>query len=80
MIVPCANASVRSFELPRGGRRCDMRAIIEVLRSIGLWLATGGVRIRPLIITLPPPDAEFVPERRLEQRSVARDRRAAAGR
>jgi len=33
-----------------------MRAIIEVLCSIGLWLATGGVRVRPLIITLPRPD------------------------
>ncbi len=55
-----------------------MRAIIEVLHSIGLWLATGGVRIRPLIITLPPPDAEFVPERRMERRPVACERRAAA--
>ena len=57
-----------------------MRAIIEVLHSIGLWLVTGGVRIRPLIITLPPPDAEFVPERRMERRPVARERRAAASR
>jgi hypothetical protein len=56
-----------------------MRLTIEVLRSIGLWLATGGVRIRPLFITLPPRDAEFVAERRLERRPVARERRAAAG-
>lgn len=56
-----------------------MRAIIEVLRSIGLWLATGGVRVRPLIITLPlRPDTDAIPERRLERRAGSPDRRATA--
>ncbi len=53
-----------------------MRAIIEVLRSIGLWLATGGVGLRPLILTLPRPDTDLVPERRRERRAASPERRA----
>ena len=56
-----------------------MRAIIEVLRSIGLWLATGGVGTRPFVITLPRADADLTPERRVERRAVSSDRRVAAG-
>ena len=54
-----------------------MRAIIEVLRSIGLWLATGGVGTRPFVITLPRADADLTPERRMRRRAVSPDRRVA---
>ena len=55
-----------------------MRAIIEVLRSIGLWLATGGVGVRPFVITLPRGDVDLLPERRMKRRAVRPDRRVAA--
>lgn len=55
-----------------------MRAIIDVLRAVGLWLATGGVGVRRFIVTLPQPDADVGPERRVTRRAVRRDRRLAA--
>lgn len=55
-----------------------MRAIIDVLRAVGLWLATGGVGVRRFIVTLPQPDADVGPERRVTRRTVRRDRRLAA--
>ncbi len=54
-----------------------MRAIIEVLRSIGIWLATGGLGVRPLIITLPRPDTHVAPERGPEPRAPRAERRTA---
>ncbi len=57
-----------------------MRAIIEGLRSIGLWLLTGGVRLRPTVIVLPPVDANDASERRLDQRAMRPERRAAGRR
>ncbi len=53
-----------------------MRAILEVLRSIGLWLATGGVGVRPLILTPPRPDIPLS-ERRRERPGASQERRAA---
>ncbi len=54
-----------------------MRAIIEVLRSIGLWLLTGGVRLRPIMIVLPPMDVNDASERRFEERTMLPERRVA---
>lgn len=47
-----------------------MRAFIEVLRSIALWLATGGVGFKPLVIQLLPPDSH---DRASERRGNSRD-------
>lgn len=55
-----------------------MRAIIDVLRAIGLWLATGGVGVRRFVVTLPPPDADVTPERRVARGTVRPERRVAA--
>lgn len=55
-----------------------MRAIIDVLRAIGVWLATGGVGVQRFVITLPPPDEGVAPERRVRRRAVRRERRMAA--
>ena len=55
-----------------------MRAIIDVLRTIGLWLATGGVCVQRFVVTLSPPDAGVAPERRVRCRAVRRERRIAA--
>ena len=55
-----------------------MRAVIEVLRSVALWLATGGVGMKPFIVQVMPPDdslaertREELPERRATPRSAA---------
>lgn len=51
-----------------------MRAIIEVLHSVALWLATGGVGMKPFIIQLTPPDEavpKHGPERRARPRTAA---------
>lgn len=55
-----------------------MRAIIDVLRGIGLWLATGGVGVRRFVVTLPPPDADVAPERPVARGTVRPERRVAA--
>ncbi len=55
-----------------------MRAIIDVLRAVGLWFATGGVGVRRFVVTLPPLDADVTPERRVTRRVVRPDRRVAA--
>jgi hypothetical protein len=34
----------------------DMRAFIEVLRSIALWFATGGVGMKPLMVQVMLPE------------------------
>ncbi len=48
-----------------------MRAIIEVLQSVALWLATGGVGIKPFIIQ-PTPPRNAAPERGEERRATPR--------
>ena len=51
-----------------------MRTIIEVLHSIALWLATGGVGMKPFVIELPRPKnavPESGPERRATPRTAA---------
>ena len=53
--------------------------ILRVLiAALGLWLATGGMGVRPFVITLPRPDADLPLERRAERRAVTPDRRVAA--
>jgi hypothetical protein len=47
-----------------------MTAFIEVLRSIALWLATGGVGMKPFIVQVMPPDATAL-ERRAQPRDAA---------
>ncbi len=53
-----------------------MRSVIEVLRSVALWLATGGVGMKPFIVQLMPPDESVDvqpqrPERRATPRTAA---------
>ncbi len=48
----------------------DMRAFIEVLRSIALWLATGGVGMKPFIVQVMPPERA---DRDSERRATSRD-------
>ncbi len=47
-----------------------MRAFIEVLRSIALWLATGGVGMKPFIVQVMPPASAA---REFERRATSRD-------
>ncbi len=52
-----------------------MRAVIKVLRSVALWLATGGVGMKPFIVRVMPPEDSVAeptrPERRAAPRSAA---------
>jgi hypothetical protein len=54
-----------------------MRAIIDVVVAVGLWLATGGIGVRRFVVTLPPADTAVTPERRISRRAVRPDRRVA---
>lgn len=54
-----------------------MRAIIDVVVAVGLWLATGGIGVRGFVVTLPPADTAVTPERRISRRAVRPDRRVA---
>ena len=47
-----------------------MRAFIEVLRSIALWLATGGVGMKQFIVQVMPPERA---NRDSEHRATSRD-------
>ena len=47
-----------------------MRAFIEVLRSIALWLVTGGVGMKPFIVQVMPPERA---DRDSERPATSRD-------